>query len=77
MKTAMNNTYEERLRLRIKRGGAEAVDAALALMERHDPDSLEGALALVLGDAEIAPAQREIVAMAWDRYFHIRAMPWE
>lgn len=70
-------TYEERLRLRIERGGPDAVDAAVALMERHDPDSLEGALVLVPGNTELASDRQEIVSAAWDRYFHIRAMPWD
>lgn len=73
----MSATYEERLRLRIERGGTDAVDAAVALMERHDPDSLAGALALLPGDAELAPDRQEIVSTAWDRYFHIRAMSWD
>jgi hypothetical protein len=73
----MSTTFEEQLRLRIERGGPDAVDAAVALMERHDPDSLEGALVLVPRIAELAPERQEIVSTAWDRYFHIRAMSWD
>ena len=70
-------SYEERLRIRVVRGGPDAVEAALALMERHDPASFEQALGLALHGAELPPQGREVVAEAWDRYFHIRSMSWE
>ena len=65
------------LRLRILNSKPDAVEAALSLMERHEPHSLPQALRL-LGDATaITPPRFEIVAEAWDRYFHIRSMPWD
>jgi NADH dehydrogenase FAD-containing subunit len=75
MKTA--TTYEQRLLLRIDGGGSDGVDAAVALMERHDPDSLEAALTLVDAEAELGPDRQKTVITAWDRYFHIRAMSWD
>lgn len=57
--------------------GRDAVEAAVALMERQDPDSLEQALSPVPNGAELSPGCREVVAEAWDRYFHIRSMPWD
>jgi hypothetical protein len=77
MQAKSGESYEERLRIRIGRGGPDAVGAALALMERHDPASFEQALGLALHGAEPPPQSREVVAEAWDRYFHIRSMPWE
>jgi hypothetical protein len=76
MRTA--TTYEERLYFRIDQGGTDAVDAAVALLERHEPDSLAEALALPSpGGAELAPDLQETVTTAWGRYFHIRTMSWD
>lgn len=70
-------TYDALLRVRAMRGGPDAVEAALAMMERHDPISLEQALDLVLEGNEPSPPCRKVVAEAWDLYFHIRSMPWD
>lgn len=70
-------TYDDRLRASVMRGGRDAVEAAIALMERHDPDSLEEALKLVPGSADLSPRRQEVLAEAWDRYFHIRNMSWD
>jgi hypothetical protein len=74
--STQQTTYDERLRIRVGRGGPAAVKAAVALMERHDPDSLEVALELV-GGTELSPGCDEVVTEAWDRYFHIRNMSWD
>lgn len=70
-------TYEDRLRASVLRGGRDAVEAAIALMERHDPDSLEEALGLVSGSADLSPGRQKVLLEAWDRYFHIRNMSWD
>ena len=70
-------TYEERLRLRVVRGGPDAVEAAVAMMERHDPASLEQAQDLAHAGTEPQSDGRDAVAEAWDRYFHIRSMSWD
>ena len=75
--SAQQTTYDERLRLRIMHGGRDAVEAAVALMERQDPDSLEQALSIILNGDELSPGCRDVVAEAWDRYFHIKSMPWD
>lgn len=68
-------TYDDRLRASVMRGRRDAVEAAIALMERHEPDSLEEALGLVPGSA--APGRQNVLIEAWDRYFHIRNMSWD
>ncbi len=55
----------------------DAVEAAVTLMERHDPNTLEQALDLVPSVTTSPPRCREVVTEAWDRYFHIRSMPWD
>ena len=70
-------TYDDRLRVRAMSGGPDAAEAALAMMERHDPCSLEQALELVLEGGELSPRCRNVVVEAWDVYFHIRSMPWD
>jgi hypothetical protein len=77
MQAEAGMSYEERLRIRVVRGGPDAVKAALALMERHDPASFEQALGLAVHGIEVPPHSREVVAEAWDRYFHIKNMSWE
>jgi hypothetical protein len=74
---ARQTTYDERLRIGVGRGGTAAVKAAVALMERHDPDSLDEALDLVSCGAEPPPGCQRAVIEAWDRYFHIKNMPWD
>lgn len=69
--------YDEALQARILNCEPEALEAALALMERYDPKSLQQALWLVDEGRSVSPPSFEIVAEAWDRYFHIRSMPWD
>lgn len=68
---------DERLRARVLDEDRGAVEAALALMERHDPRSLPQAMRLVSDGPPPSPACFETVAEAWDRYFHMRSMPWD
>lgn len=68
---------DERLQARVLAGEAGALEAALTLMERHDPRSLRQALALAGDETSLSSASFEVVAEAWDRYFHIRNMPWD
>lgn len=70
-------TYEERLGMCILRCGPDAVEAAVALMERHDPASFEDALELVPSNANLTPHCRRALTEAWDRYFHISGMSWD
>jgi|GEM_PF-5433430 len=46
-------------------------------MERHDPSTLQQALTLAGDETSLGAASFEIVAEAWDRYFHIRNMSWD
>ena len=46
---------EERLRIRVARGGPDASEAALARMERHDPESFGPALGLAVRGTELSP----------------------
>jgi hypothetical protein len=68
---------DERLRAQVLGGETGALDAALALMERHDPRTLRQALAIAGDETSLNAASFEIVAEAWDRYFHIRHMSWD
>lgn len=68
---------DERLAARILNGEPDAPEAAMALMERYDPESLPEALSLIDEGRAISPPSFEIVAEAWDRYVHIRNMPWD
>lgn len=70
-------TCDELLQSRILNCEPEALEAALSLLERHDPKSLRQALWLIDEGREISAPSFEIVAEAWDRYFHIKSMPWD
>lgn len=76
-RASSTSTGDLDLRLRVINGKPDAVAAALALMERHEPRSLPQALDLIGDPTAITPARFEIVAEAWDRYFHISSMPWD
>lgn len=58
-------------------GEPGALDAALTLMERNDPRTLRQALAVAGDETSLNAASFEVVAEAWDRYFHIRHMSWD
>jgi hypothetical protein len=77
MSLALPIACDQRLQARILDGGPDALEAALTLMERHDPRSLRLALRLVADGIAMSPESFEIVAEAWDRYFHIRHQPWD
>lgn len=77
-RTGPGETYDERLRGRLSRGGPDAVEAAIALMERYDPGSIEDARELSSDrPSELSSESQKVVTEAWDRYFHIRTMSWE
>ena len=48
-------------------GESGALEAALALMERHDPRTLRQALAVAGDETSLNAASFEVVAEAWDR----------
>lgn len=68
---------DERLRASVLAGELDALDAALTLMERHDPRTLREALMLAGDETSLTAASFEVVADAWDRYFHMRHMSWD
>ena len=70
-------TYDDRLRASVMRGGGDAVEAAIVLMERRDPDSLEEALELIPGSADLSSGRQKVLVEAWDRYFHMKNMSWD
>ncbi|MBK5220249.1 MAG: hypothetical protein JJE35_10765 [Thermoleophilia bacterium] len=77
-RTGRGATYDERLRDRLSRCGPDAVEAAIALMERYDPGSIEEARKLSSSRcSELSSDSQEVVAEAWNRYFHIRTMSWD
>ncbi len=75
--SAQQTTYDEQLRFRVMRCGPDAVTAAVTLMERQDPSSLEQALNIVPKGDETPPRCQQVVEEAWNRYFHIRSMSWD
>jgi hypothetical protein len=75
--SARQGTYDEQLHAAVLVGGADALEAAVTLMERHDPTSLQQARELVGAEAELSPAAREVLGEAWDRYFHMKSMSWD
>ena len=68
---------DQRLRSTVLAGESGAIDAALTLMERHDPRTLREALRLAGDETSLNAASFEVVAEAWDRYFHMRHMSWD
>jgi len=73
----MAASYDERLRARVRGGEPDAIQAALVLMERHDPGSLKQSLELIQADGEVSRPCFDAVAEAWDHYFHMRGMSWD
>lgn len=58
-------------------GDPHTVQAALELFERHDPESLEEAVALISALGVAPDGVFDEIADAWNHYRLIRDMPWD
>jgi hypothetical protein len=68
-------SYDERLARRIADGQPRPRRAALELLERNDPRTLDEAIVLVWPDGNAPPERLGALARAWDLYRHVRDMP--
>jgi hypothetical protein len=75
--TRSPHTYEARLAEKVTDGGPGAVEAALELLERHEPATLLEAVKLVCGDGPCAGFAFDAIADAWGTYHVVRNMPWD
>jgi hypothetical protein len=73
--TVVPHNHEKRLAARVADGEPNAADAALELLERTNPQTLDDAVALVWPDRKVPPERFDAVAQAWDFYRHVRDMP--
>ena len=69
-------TVDMRLSHRLAAGDANAVTAAIELFERHDPEDLDEAIALVAAFGVAPEGVVDEIVDAWDHYRLIRDMPW-
>jgi hypothetical protein len=68
-------SFDERAARRVLDHGDNAVEAALALFERHTPATLSEAAQLIEQHGPVTPAAFDAVAQAFDIYWHLRDMP--
>jgi hypothetical protein len=72
---APTSPYEQDLSRRVLDCEPDAPDAAAALFDSRQPQTLTEAVRLVSPNGEITPAAFECLARAFDRYWHLRDMP--
>ena len=53
----------------------DAMDAAISIVERHDPATLAEATRLVQAHGPLSPAAYERLTQAFDRHWVLRDMP--
>jgi hypothetical protein len=70
-------TYDERLARRVRVNDDNAPQAALTLFERRGPRTLPEAVSFVCPDLRPTPETFEAIAQAWERYRHLRDLPWD
>jgi hypothetical protein len=69
--------YDAVLAEKVSQGGAQAVGAALELLELCEPATFSEAVKLVCGDGACADAAFDAIADAWERYHIVRHLPWD
>lgn len=75
MRSAPSSSFDERLARSVLRAEGDELRTAITFFERHDPVTLEDALALLAAYGPITPQAFEHAAKAWDIYWHLRDMP--
>jgi hypothetical protein len=61
---------------RVLAGGSDASEAAIMLMESCEPETIDGALALLAGQGTVTVDAFDRVADAWETYRHLRYVSW-
>lgn len=70
-------SYDGRLARRVRLAEDNASQAALTLFECRDPQTLAEAVDLVCPDRRPSTDVFDAVADAWERYRHLRDLPWD
>ncbi len=70
-------SYEGRLAGRILEGAADASQAAMRLLEHCNPQTLDGAVALLATQGTVTVDAFDRVADAWETYRHFKDLSWD
>lgn len=70
-------SYEARLAQCVLAGAPGASRAAMTLMERCEPQTVDGAVALVAGQGGLTVDAFDRVADAWETYRHLKHLSWD
>jgi len=70
-------SYDARLAQRVLLGGRNAEQAAMALLERCQPETLDAALGLLAGHGRLTADAFDRVADAWTTFRHIKHLSWD
>jgi hypothetical protein len=70
-------SYDARLAERVLLGGKNAEHAAMALLERCQPETLEAAVGLLEGHGALTTQAFDRLADAWATFRHIKHLSWD
>jgi hypothetical protein len=63
--------------MRILDGAPDASQAAMKLLDYSDPETLDGAVALVAAHGTLTTEAFDCVADAWETYRHFKDLSWD
>ncbi len=70
-------SYEARLAQSVLAGALGAERAAMTLLERCEPQTVDGAVALVVGQGGLTVDAFDRIADAWETYRHLKHLSWD
>jgi hypothetical protein len=69
--------YDARLAERVLLGGKNAAEAAMALLERYQPETLEDAVGLLSVHGTLTTEGFDRLADAWATFRHLKHLSWD
>ncbi len=72
-----SKSYDARLAERVLLGGKNAEQAAMALLERCQPETLSAAVGLLEGHGRLTTHAFDRLADAWGTFRHVKHLSWD
>lgn len=72
-----SGAHEARLARLVLAGGAGAAQAAVALLESREPQTIESAVSLLAEQGAVSVDAFDRLADAWATYRHLRNLSWD
>ncbi len=70
-------SYQRQLAWRVLSDASDAAQAAMALLEHCEPQTIGAAVALLVEQGTITVRAFDLVADSWESYRHLRHLSWD